>query len=231
MMDDIKAFEARVPELRVIVAKRKNSWTVSTIEWADVEMILLTRLWQKFHLYDANKGPLENWANKLISRAISSLLRDHIFKFQRPCIASGPYGGMCAFNEGGDRCGFTSNGKQCKLCPLYLKWQKKKEALYNIKASLPIDYHVQEVHNLQEDFLDIDSAKAIIDEKILEQLDKHEAKIYILLFVEHKSIEEVSKIMKYRRQGTNKVGGYQVLKKLCIKFKDMAKEIIQRENL
>jgi len=231
MESDLKAFEARVPELRSILAKRKSGWTLTTLAWEDVEMMLLARLWRQFHLYKPEKGPLENWSNRVISNEISNILRNNLYKFQRPCLASGPSGGLCAFNEGGDRCGFTSNGTQCNLCPLYLKWERKKQSLYNIKASLPIDFHVQEVHNLQEDFLDIEASKEIIDEKIIEQLDKHEAKIYVLLFIKNKSIEEVGKIMKYKRQGPNKIAGYQVLKKLIAKFKEMARDVISREGL
>ncbi len=230
-MLDIKAFEARVPELRVILAKRKGSWTLTTLDWEDAEMILLAHLWSVFNEYKPEKGPLENWANRVISNRVRNLLRDNLYKWARPCISSGASGGMCAFNEGDDRCGFTRNGKQCSLCPLYLKWERKKQSLYNIKASLPIDYHVQEAHNIQEDFLDIEAAKSVIDEKIIEQLDKYEAKIYALLFIEHKSIEEVGKIMKYKRQGANKIAGYQVIKKLITKFKEMARGVIKCEDL
>ncbi len=231
MDNDIKAFELRVPELRKILSKRKGGWTLSTLDWEDVEIMLLTRLWHKFHLYDAEKGPLENWANTVISRAMYNLLRDNLFCYQRPCVASGPAGGLCVFNQGGDRCGFTTSGAQCSECPLYAKWQRKKESQYNIKASLPIEFHAQEVHNLQEDFFDIEAAKLVIDKKMIEQLDKVEGKIYVLLFVEHKSIEEVGKIMRYKKQRGSKISGYQVLKKLCTKFKEMAREIIQREEL
>jgi len=230
-MDDLKAFEERVPELRAILARRKSGWTLTTLDWEDVESILLTRLWQKFSLYEPEKGPLENWANRLISRALSNLLRDLLYKQTKPCQAASPTGGSCAYNLGNERCGFTPSGNQCNECPLYKKWEQKKQSLYNIKSSLPLDYHAQEVQNLQEDFLDIEAAKLVIDQKIINQLDKKEAKVYVLLFIEHKSIEEVGKIMKYKKQGPNKIAGYQMLKKLCSKFKEMAREAIQTEDL
>ncbi len=229
MIIDTQAFEQHVPELRRILARRKSSWTLTTLDWEDAESILLTHLWQKFHMYVPEKGPLENWANALISNQIKNLWRDHLYKWSRPCVASGASGGTCVFNQGNERCGFTESGIQCAECPLFARWQRKKEAQYNIKASLPLDYHAQEVQNIQEDFFDIDAAKIIVDEKMLEQLDKHEARIYVLLFIKHKSIEEVGKIMKYKKQGA-KIAGYQVLKKLCTKFKQMAREIIEKQD-
>lgn len=229
MIGDVKAFEAKVPELRAILSRRKSSWTLTTIDWEDVESILLTRLWQKFHLYDKQKGPLENWANTVISRALSTLLRDNLFKFSKPCVSAGPFGGRCVFNLTGDGCAYTPSKIKCGECKLYKRWQEKKESLYNIKSSLPLESHTQEVRNIQEDFLDIDAAKKIIDEKVMDQLNSHEANIYRLLFIEHLSMEEVSKKMKYKTQNNSKVG--QVLRKLVSEFKELAKEVIQREDL
>lgn len=227
-MTQDEQFNEFLPRIRIIVNKRRGSWTLSTLAWEDVESILITRIYQKLPLYNKSQ-PFDNWANRLISRALSNLLRDNIFKHSRPCIAANPSGGACAFNEGGDRCGFTSNGKQCSLCPLYEKWQRKKESAHNINASLPLDHHDMEVQNIQEDFIDIERAKKIIDTKILSQLDVHDAEIYKLLFIQHLSMEEVSKKMGYRVQNNSKVG--QVLRKLVTRFKLMAKEAIDSEDI
>lgn len=226
--DREKQFKELLPRIKVIVNKRKNSWTLSTLAWEDVESILITRIWQKLPLYQPEQ-PFENWANRLISRAISNLLRDNCYKHARPCITANPAGGICAFNEGGDRCGFTASGKQCAECPLYAKWQRKKEAAHNINSSLPLEHHDMEVQNIQEDFLNYEGAKQIIDERILAQLNPHDAKVYRLLFIEHLSMEEVSKIMKYKTQNNSKVG--QVLRKLVTKFRVLAKEIVNSEDL
>lgn len=229
MNKDIKAFEAHVPELRLILARRKSSWTLTTMEWDDVEMILLARLWNKFHLYEPEKGPLENWANKLISRAISNLLRDFLYKFSKPCITAGPSGGMCVFNLADNGCSYTPSKTKCSECKLYARWAKKKESLFNIKSSLPLDSHSQEVQNLQEDFLDIEAAKKVIDKKMLEQLNIHDGLIYKYLFIDHLSMEEVGKLMKYKTSNNSSVS--QVLRKLVIKFKQMTKTIIDNEDL
>lgn len=226
---NLKAFEARVPELRIILARRKNGWTLTTLPWEDVEMIILNRLWTKFHMYDPEKGPLENWANSVISRAKSNLLRDHLFKWCRPCVASNPSGGSCAFNQGADRCGFTSNGKQCNLCPLYAKWQKRKEQAFNIQSGLPLDTHSQEVQNLQEDFLDVEAAKCLVDARVMAQLNAHDANIYRMLFIEHMSMEDVGKKLKYKASSNSNIS--QVLRKLVTRFKQLAREAIKTDDI
>lgn len=229
MTGDIKAFEARVPELRVILSKRKGSWTLTTVDWEDIESILLARLWQKFHLYRPDKGPLENWANTVISRALSNLLRDSLMKWSKPCTSAGPYGGTCVFNQMGDGCSYTQSGIKCGQCKLYRRWQEKKESLYNIKASLPLEHHDMEVQNMQEDFLDIAAAKLKIDACVMSQLNSHDAKVYRLLFIDHLSMEEVSKRMKYKTQSNSKVG--QVLRKLVARFKELARAAIESEDI
>lgn len=227
--EETKAFTDAVPELRKILAKRRSSWTLTTIDWEDVESILLTRLWQKFDLYKPDRGPLENWANTVITRALSNLLRDNLMKWAKPCASAGAYGGLCAFNDGLDKCRYTPSGKQCSECPLYARWAKKKESGYNINSSLPLEHHDMEVQNLQEDFIDYDYAKRVIDARILIQLNPYEAKIYRLLFIDGLSMEDTTKRMKLKTQANSEVS--QVLRKMVIRFRVLGRQIIESEDL
>lgn len=228
-MTEMKAFEARVPELRVILARRRASWTLSTMAWEDVEVQLLTRLWQKWSLFRPDRGPLENWANTVISRALSNLLRDNLMKFSKPCSTAGAYGGQCVFNQAGDACGYTPSGLKCTECPLYKRWTVKKQAQYNINASLPLDTHIQEVQNTPSDFLDIEGIKPQIDAFIIKRLNKHDGKVYRLLYIDNKSVEEVAKRMKYKTPKSGRTS--QVIRKLVARFKDLARDAIETLDL
>ncbi len=226
--DQERQFNELLPRIRVIVSKRKGSWTLSTLPWEDVESILITRIYRQLPRYDVRR-PFDNWANRLISNEISNLLRDKIYRFERPCITANPAGGQCAYNQGHDRCGFTSNGKQCAECPLYAKWQKKKEFAHNLQSSLPLESHAQEVHSPENQFFDVAGALPTIHRKVMAQLNKHDAKVYHMLFVDHLSMEEVSKRMKYKTQSNSKVG--QVLRKLVIRFRELARDTIESTDL
>lgn len=226
--DNERQFKELLPRIRVIVGRRRPSWTLSTLPWEDVESILITRIYQKLHLYDPAR-PFDNWANRLISRALSSLLRDMLYKHEKPCVTASAYGGDCIYNLGGDRCGFTASGIQCSQCPLYAKWAAKKEMARNLNASLSLESHAQEVQNMQEDFIDIAAAKVVIDAAIIAQLNPHEAKVYRLLFIEHKTPEEVSKRLRYKTKNNAKVS--QVLRKMVARFKRMARDVIDTQDL
>lgn len=221
-------FKELLPEIRIIVARRRTSWTLSTMAWEDVESILITRIYQKLPLYDPTKR-FENWANRLISNEMSNILRNKLYKHERPCLTANPYGGECAFNLGGDRCKFTPSGLQCKECPLYAKWAAKKEVAHNLNSSLPLESHIQEVQNIQSDFVDYEAAKKVMDERIMKKLNPHEAQIYKLLYIDHLSMEQVSKRLKYKAHTNSQVN--QVLRKMVVRFKQIAKEIIEEEGL
>lgn len=233
-MPDETLFKSLYPEFIRLIEKRRGSWELTTIlEWQDVSSILLTRLWEKLDLYDRSR-PLENWVNKLISHALINLARLHWYKYARPCVSAGEYGGTCVFNTGGTGCSKTSSKIQCSECPMFAKWQKKKEAKFNTAIPVPFENHLHESYNKPGEILDperLDSAKRIIDNKILSKLNKHEGKLYRLMYIDHLTMEQVGKKMKYKPQPNSKVPGYQVLIKFSRRIKVMAREIIRENEL
>lgn len=223
-------FKSFYPEILKLVSKRRSSWVMSNEPWEDISSILITRVWRKIHTYDVTQ-PFDRWCNTLLTNAIINILRDRLYKHAKPCISAGPAGGHCVYNSGEDQCNWTKNGLQCAQCPIFAAWQKKKESKHNISATLSLENHTDEVHSRAHDTVDIDSAKDIIDVGIIAQLPKEEAIIYKLLFIKHWSFARVGKKMGFKPQGSNSVPGYQKLTKMSARFKLMAKQIIEDENL
>lgn len=218
-------FEKNIDFIKQQISKRKSTWRLSTIDWEDVEIQLLTRIWQKFHLYREEDGPLEHWLNRVISNFIKNLLRDNLTKFSRPCILG------CIYNLGGISCGFTKSKTQCGECKLYANWQKKKESQFNIKSSLPLENHSQEINNKQSDFIDIDKAKKVIDEKIKNKLDRRERKIYKMLFISYMTPQEVSDTLKEEDSKLYGKESYAKILEFQKKIISLSKDIIKEENL
>jgi len=225
------SFEDRIDFIQFQIGKRKNGWTLSTLEWEDVSQIILTRVWQKYHTFNPEKGKFEHWLNRLISHALVNLLRDNLYKYVRPCISSGPSGGSCVKNTGGDGCSWTKSKTQCAECPLYAKWQKKKETKYNIKATVSIENHDQETNNIISDSIDIAESKKVIDEQMKVRLNHFEWSIYEMLYIENYTEDEVGKKLKYKKSKNSKTHGYQVIRGLKNKFISITKEIIEEHAL
>lgn len=218
-------FEERYGLIVNEINKRKNKWTLASLDFEDVTQIILIRIFQKYDTYDENLGPFVKWVNRVISNAIKNILRDNYTKFSRPCILG------CPFNLGDDACSYTASKKQCSECPIFARWKIRKEDHFNVAQSLPLENHVQEISSIQSDTLNIADAKKIIDRRMKEQLKPYEYKVYDMLYIQNKSPEEVGIVLNYKKSKNSDIAGYQVLRKLKKKFTDLAKQIIDEEDL
>lgn len=224
-------FKENYSQFQSLINKRKRSWrATSVMEFEDLQSVLLTRLYQQLHRYDSNR-PLDRWANTVITNTITNILRDKIFKNARPCIAATSYGNPCVFARGCDGCAWTKSGKQDSSCRFYANWEKKKQAKFVVSTPLSMEAHLDETHSIQSDFLDIDGAKKVIDDKIMPHLNKEEAKIYRLLYIEHLDMKVVGRKMGYKKQKNSEIPGYLILRTAVLRFKELSREIIEAENI
>lgn len=89
-MPDKQPFEEVAGFIQGEIAKRRSKWRMTNvIEWDDVAQLLLVRAYNKYHLYNPDKSPLQHWLNTLISNALKNLLRDTLLKSCRPCLGNG----------------------------------------------------------------------------------------------------------------------------------------------
>ncbi len=186
-------FEECVPEIKRIVWARKGGWThVSLMEWKDVASISTIRIWKQWHLYDP-KRPLENWCNTIISNVFKNLKRDLRGRYDRPCVGGGKANGAsCSYNSGGDSCRLTKSRTQCAECPLYAEWEKTRRHQFNIKSTVALDFHSQEVSTMPQEVFDADTVKAVVDAEMKANLTPWEWRIYQALYIRHLKPAKVS---------------------------------------
>lgn len=234
-------FNVAAPRLQELIRKRKGSWTLTAvIEWQDVSSIILNKLYTNFWRYDTTR-PLDHWANVCITNALNNLIRDNLVKTLRPCLAANSYGARCAFNTGGNGCGWTKSGTQDRSCRYYAVWESKKKDKHAIATPLSLDdggLDEESPHSFHDTLssdpglgLDFEAAKKVIDAKMLNILDKEEATIYRLLYIRHLTPEAVGKKMGYKKQANSDIPGYLKLKKSAERFRKIAEEIVEREGL
>lgn len=216
-------FEDRIPCILKEIEKRKSKHFLTTVDFDDIRQELLIRVFNKYHLYDFKKAKFTHWVNTVISNGIKNIYRKNLTKFSRPCILG------CKMNMGGEFCSYTKSGKQCEECPLYAKWKEKKESHFAVKQTLALDNHIQEVNNIQSDFMNIDNYKKIIDTKIKCKLTENEYLIYKFLYIENLEPEEVGKRLNYKVSENSSIPGYQIIIKAQKKFVSIAREILREE--
>ncbi len=217
-------FESQIKTIEIQINQRRASWRLASIPWEDVAQMIMTRVFLKYHTFDPAKGEFSHWLSRLITHKMSSILRDNHSIYSRPCIQG------CVFNTGGDGCSKTKSGTQCAECPIYKSWQIRKESHFNVKQTLPLENHEQEVNQKPSDFIDIEGSKKVIDREMKLKLNKHEYKMYRMLYIKNMSEPEVGKAMKYKKT-TKMHEGYQIILAFRKKVVLIAKEIIDEQGL
>lgn len=221
------SFSELLPVIQEEIEKRRYRWRLTTMDFDDVSQILIIHVFKKFSQFDPERGKFKHWLRTVLSSQTKNLLRDNLMKFNRPCIG-------CPFNMGGNTCGYTTSKEQDSECPVYAHWKQneKKQNEYNVKTSLSLEHHANESQNMQSDFVDIGGAKAVIDSKIMETLNRREKRMYRLLYIKGKTPEQVGIILKYKSSESSPTyAGYQQIRKFQKRMVILAKQIIEDENL
>lgn len=186
--------------------------------------MVLVRVWEQYDKFDPVKGSFLHWVNRVISNAIINILRDNYMKFQRPCISG------CIHNMGEDDCSQTPSGKQCEECPIYKEWKKRKISHYNVKQTLPLNTHLREAESKVDSSIDFNHYKTLIDKMMRKKMNHHEYSLYKKIFIEGRDEKEVGEEIGYVKSG-HTYAGYQMIRKMKQKARDLAKQFLEDENL
>ncbi len=205
--DEKLTFENCIKEIDVEISKRKGKWNLTAISWMDfddVSQILRIHIYKKWHLYDPKK-PLAPWLNRIISNQIKNLIRNNYGNYSRPCL-------KCDAAEGEDLCKIYT--KQCNECPLYSNWEKTKKVAHDVKITVPLENHQQEVFDMHEDKIDLQNNIEKVHEKMKKHLKPVEWKVYCYLYIENLTEEQAAKKMGYKTSEKNRSPGYKQIKNI-----------------
>ena len=216
-----KSFEDCIDIIDEEIRKRKSKWNLQSLAWMDFEdvsQIIKLHIHNKWHLYDP-KQPLRPWLNRIISNQLKNLIRNNYGNFTRPCL-------KCAAAEEYDGCRLFE--KQCTDCPLYEYWNKNKKDAQNLKVPISMDYHSIEVRNLTTSSDNFESNKNKLHEKMLSILKPLEKTVYQYIYIDHKSDEEVAKIMNYKSSEQGRPPGYKHIKNIKKSIIEKVKKVLER---
>ena len=213
--------------------KRKGKWFLNSLAWIDfddVKQIIRTHLHKKWEQWDQER-PLRPWLNRIISNQFKNILRNHYSNFAKPCLT-------CPFNQSGiteegefGLCGFTKSKTQCSECPLYSKWEKTKKAAYDIKMAVTIENHSHEIKYKDANPFEIEGAEKKLHLEMKAALSEKNYNIYIMLFVENLTDEEVASRLGYKTTEKGRKAGYKQIKNLKKQFKLKAEKILKTKDI
>lgn len=189
-MNNPPKFEDFIDIIDVEIAKRRHKWSLTSISWMDyddVSQIIRLHIYKKWHLYNPEK-PIQPWLNIIISHQIKNLIRNNYTSYARPCLRCG---------AAKDTNGCEIYTEQCAKCPLYARWQQRKQPATYIKIPVSIENHTNEVRNIFDDQSDIFRHITLMHNKMKEILKPIEWQIYEALFVDGLEEEAVAKKLGY----------------------------------
>lgn len=223
-------FEEKVDELDELLRKNRGKWQLDAISWLDYDdvcQIIRLHIVEKWDMWDQER-PFKPWANTVISNQIKNQIRNHYGNFAKPCL-------KCPHNAGDadNHCFLTKSGKQCAECPLYAKWEKRKKRAYDVKLPVSLSEVAPRNKSGPLDSFDYDTASKKLHQKVMNKIkNKKQKYIYYLLYIEHKSEEEVAKEMGFKADTSKRKSvRYKQIKNLQKRFKNMAKEILEEEDI
>lgn len=216
------SFEDKIDVINYALHKKRGKWQLKArtdFDWEDVEQIIRIHIHKKWGQWNQSR-PLEPWINRIISRQIINLLRNLYGSYSRPCL-------NCAANQGGNLCAIYKS--QCEECPLYAKWVKGKKRAYDVKMPLSMENHVNEVEGSAVDSVDYESATKVLHKKMKERLSAPFYEIYELIYIFHKTDDEIATIKRYKKthDPKRKSHRYKQLENYRKKFVETAKQIIK----
>lgn len=209
-----------------VVQKFQKKWQLKAIAWfdfEDVSQMVKLHIYKKWHMWDETK-PLEPWIARITSNQIKNIIRNNYTNYVRPCM-------NCEFNMGGTLCARNSSGNQEESCPEYAKWSKLKKIGYGIKMPLSIENHLVEVDQKQDSYIHFDSSLEELNKMMKNALSAEHYTVYVMLFLEKKSEEDVADFMGYKTNEKNRKAGYKQIKNLKNMLKNKAKEIIYQHDI
>ncbi len=218
------SFEDCIDIINSEIEKRRSKWTLSAITWMDfddVAQIIRIHIYKKWNLYDASR-PLEPWISRIIEHQIKNLRRNVYDSDSRPCL-------RCAASEGGDLCQIYT--KQCSDCPLYAKWEQTKKYAQDVKLPVSIENHAQQVFDIPDNGIDIQSIIPRLHEKMRHILKPLEWKIYQMLFIDGLTEEQVGRQMGYTPTQKSKKIEYLTLTKIQKSIIIKVKKLLNNDEL
>jgi len=233
-MDQRKKYEDKADVIDNEIRKRYYKWHLHAIAWFDfddVAQIIRAHIFKKWDQWDQIRA-LEPWVNKIISNQLKNILRNNYSNFARPCL-------NCKHNQSkqqGDNqvsalCSLTPSGLQSNECDLFAKWEKTKKNAYDIKMPLSLEFHSYTQNTEPSDHLDISRATSTLHRKMMEKLTPRHYFVYKMLFIDGISEDEVARILGYKSNEKGRKAGYKQIKNLKNQYKNMAKKIIDKEDI
>lgn len=219
---EIKLFEDNLELINKIISLHIHKWkmkAIPSIDKDDISQELRAHIISRLSKYNEDR-PLGNWLTTVVTNWIINCLRNCYTKFAKPCV-----GLKCAAYLGGNDCKLYV--KTCSDCPLYAKWEMDKKQQHDVKLTVTIEDHLNEVNFKPFEETDILEKLEELKFKLKEKLTDNEFYIFESLYLNNKTEAEIITELKF----SSKAAGAKEIKSLKQTIYERIKKILVEEEL
>ena len=187
------------------IYKHRRKWQLSSIAWMDFEdiaQIIRIHIYNKWSMYDPKQSLLP-WISVIISNQLRNLVRNVYSSHAKPCL-------QCAAAESENGCLLYYN--QGVSCPIYKRWFENKKNAHDISIPLSIENHLHEVNDINGHFLNFDIASERLHNHMRTKLKKREWIVYDLLYIQHKTEDDIAYKLGYKTTEKGRTAGYNTIR-------------------
>lgn len=221
-----KTYEECYPIIDSVVSKFQSKWRLNAINWFDFEdvaQVIKTHIFKKWHMWDQTR-PLEPWVSRIASHQIKNIVRNNYTNYVKPCMS-------CPYNMGDNICSLTKSKEQDSSCKEYAKWAKSKRQGYGVKMPLAMENHQQEIDTFTDSGVDFANSINKLNEFLKTELSQEHYTVYMMLFFENATDDDVAKFMKFKTTEKNRAAGYKQIKNIKKMLKEKVQSIIEKNDI
>ena len=112
-----------------------------------------------------------------------------------------------------------------------LTGKKTKKNAHDAKLPVSLEEHPQEISTAGQGHCDVEKTAIVLHEKMKTVLKAVEWKVYNYLYIQHKSEEEVAKLMNYKTSEKNRVPGYKQIKNIKKSIIEKVKKVLDKGEI
>ena len=107
----------------------------------------------------------------------------------------------------------------------------RKRHHYAIALTLAMENHQQKIDSFTDSGVDFDSSIQKLNEVLKVELSDEHYQVYMMLFFENASEDDVAKYMGYKTSEKNRAAGYKQIKNLKKMLKEKVQQIIAKNDI
>lgn len=225
----IEKFEDAIEIIDRLLAARERTWKLKAVVWFDFEDVkqkIRIHIAKKWDQWDKSR-PIEPWINVIITRQMINEIRNNYKSFARPCLE-------CPNKDCENQCSLSQDGSPIKSCEAYAKWEKRGKRACDVKLTLPIQNHLQDIYKnpaQNTESFDLNTSIDNLNSEMHKILSVKQYNIYKMLFIDKIDEEYLASVMNWKTNEKNRKAGYNQILNLKKYFMGLAKKIIAEKDI